>query len=237
MRISHQEFQSVEVEVADDVLCNNCGKSCCKGSEGHKRPHGLNEARVSGGYHSDALCDMTSYTFSLCEECLKAMFDKFAIKPLVHSDGEVIEYDPDWKEKAEASARAWQVKNREKIAPHLPKLLPAPWVRQNEGENEGDYGADVVFRRPDEGGFHVTVAFVGDDLLHVTVCRDMDVSRGPLEAVDRAITREEVEEARKIFAPWIEFDERLAHVRVMMGRDEATREKMVCVAFSKVVGQ
>lgn len=46
-------------------------------------PHGLVEARVSGGYHSFHLMDCTSYTFSLCEKCLRSLFDGFAVPPFV----------------------------------------------------------------------------------------------------------------------------------------------------------
>lgn len=50
--------------------------------EGHTNAYGLIEATVSGGYDSNALEDMESYTFSLCEPCLKVLFDTFKHPPL-----------------------------------------------------------------------------------------------------------------------------------------------------------
>lgn len=43
--------------------------------------NGLIEHTVCGVYGSDSLEDMTSYTFSLCEHCLKELFDTFATPP------------------------------------------------------------------------------------------------------------------------------------------------------------
>ena len=42
---------------------------------------GLVEITVEGQYLSPVLEDMEEYTFSICERCLKKMFDNFAIKP------------------------------------------------------------------------------------------------------------------------------------------------------------
>lgn len=46
-------------------------------------PHGLYEETVIGGYESYHLFDMTAYTFSFCEECLRKLFLQCKIKPLV----------------------------------------------------------------------------------------------------------------------------------------------------------
>jgi hypothetical protein len=55
-------------------------------------PHGLVGARVVGGYDSYHLFDATSYTFSLCELCLRKLFIDFKIKPVV-SDTDLDEVD------------------------------------------------------------------------------------------------------------------------------------------------
>lgn len=98
-----------EKEVTIEVLCNQCGESCCPPSScnvgtpvkwvpdvGHvviseeealalhgRDFYGLIEQTVSGGYFSsndeNGLCDMESYTFSLCEKCLKTIFKGFKI--------------------------------------------------------------------------------------------------------------------------------------------------------------
>jgi len=68
-----------EVEVVDDIICNNCGKSLSGPEPGDF--YGLVETMVRGGYSSDGLVDGEIYTFSLCETCLKKMFDAFKIPP------------------------------------------------------------------------------------------------------------------------------------------------------------
>jgi len=68
-----------------DVLCNLCGLSCVLGHQDHdlRRPHGLINQTVRGGYHSTpgnglgALDDTMSYKFSLCEFCLDWLFSQF----------------------------------------------------------------------------------------------------------------------------------------------------------------
>lgn len=62
-------------------ICNACGKSLCPESDGC--PYGLVEAKVSGGFNSPALSDCTNYEFSICENCLRKIFDEFAIKPMI----------------------------------------------------------------------------------------------------------------------------------------------------------
>lgn len=68
------------------ILCNQCGESCEsphypfpeEGSEAD-RAYGLINAKVRGHYCSHALTDLTEYTFSLCEPCLKKLFEGFKI--------------------------------------------------------------------------------------------------------------------------------------------------------------
>lgn len=43
--------------------------------------NGIIECTVEGVYGSDSLEDMTSYTFSVCEHCLREFFDTFKIAP------------------------------------------------------------------------------------------------------------------------------------------------------------
>ncbi len=50
-------------------------------------PMGLVEARVSGGFESEHLFDMTSYTFSMCEACLRELFDACKIGPKISGYG------------------------------------------------------------------------------------------------------------------------------------------------------
>ena len=79
MKTAHKEIEEVEVEVIDDVTCNKCEGSC---REVGMEDYGFNcliEHKITGGYGSAHLGDMTSYTFSLCEKCLVEMFDTFKI--------------------------------------------------------------------------------------------------------------------------------------------------------------
>lgn len=70
--------------------CNNCGgtleiKSAIyeeiNGKDAPLDLYGLVSASVSGNYESIHLSDCTTYSFSLCELCLRTMFDSFKIKP------------------------------------------------------------------------------------------------------------------------------------------------------------
>ena len=69
-------------------VCNKCGGSLCPPHS--TSPQGLVEHRVDGGYSSDYLTDCTSYSFSLCEKCLRDTFETFLIPPETSGmDGEV----------------------------------------------------------------------------------------------------------------------------------------------------
>lgn len=61
-----------------DAICNKCGESCrVSGSDESPIFEGLVECTVSGDYFSRSLEEMTQYTFSLCGECLKTLFNTF----------------------------------------------------------------------------------------------------------------------------------------------------------------
>lgn len=67
-------------------VCNGCGGGLCPDepeSDNPRSPHGLVEQTVSGGYDSYHLLDTTNYMFSLCEKCLRGLFDSFKIPPAV----------------------------------------------------------------------------------------------------------------------------------------------------------
>jgi hypothetical protein len=67
-----------------DKLCNYCGESLMLSfSDGESSAYGLVDAKVSGGYLSNHLCDLSIYRFSICEKCLRKLFGEFAIKPQV----------------------------------------------------------------------------------------------------------------------------------------------------------
>lgn len=68
-----------------DILCNLCGECMCPiGTMNEQYPHGLHNASVVGGYDSYHLFDMTEYTFSFCEKCLRQLFMKCKIKPQIN---------------------------------------------------------------------------------------------------------------------------------------------------------
>lgn len=65
-------------------VCNKCGE-CTRplGTHNETYPHGLENMDVRGGYDSYHLFDMTTYTFSLCEKCLRQLFNECKIPPQV----------------------------------------------------------------------------------------------------------------------------------------------------------
>jgi len=68
-----------------EILCNLCGECMCPlGTMNEQYPHGLYKAKVDGGYDSYHLWDMTQYTFSFCEKCLRQLFMQCKIKPTVN---------------------------------------------------------------------------------------------------------------------------------------------------------
>lgn len=64
------------VVAPESYVCNMCGGGMV-GDCGNIL--GLAGARVSGGPDSDGLSDMMSYRFSICEKCLRSMFEKFKV--------------------------------------------------------------------------------------------------------------------------------------------------------------
>jgi hypothetical protein len=77
-----------EVEVIEEILCNKCGESCIPGKHDEVYDaYGLIEKTARGGYWSPELYDDVSYTFSLCEKCLRELFDSFKIPPQTKGGG------------------------------------------------------------------------------------------------------------------------------------------------------
>lgn len=72
-----------------EILCNMCGGLMChdittpNGKWKCDSPHGLYKGRVEGGYESYHLFDMSAYTFSFCEGCLRKLFNQCKIPPVV----------------------------------------------------------------------------------------------------------------------------------------------------------
>lgn len=81
--------------------CNKCGGPMCppnSGPDGEDCPYGLVEHTVSGGYSSPALSDCTNYKFSMCEVCLRELFNSFKVPPVLgdYMDGaDAWAYDDD----------------------------------------------------------------------------------------------------------------------------------------------
>lgn len=90
-------------------ICNGCGKNPClkahTDSEGE--PYGIIDYKYSDAYASDALTDGTTYTFSLCEDCLRILFDGFVVPPNV---GNYLPggFDSYAEEKAYSIQRKWE---------------------------------------------------------------------------------------------------------------------------------
>src|SRR3984957_15570348 len=71
-----------------ELLCNMCGNSMAiiTGCPADNDICGLYNASVRGCYNSFHLFDMTTYTFSFCEQCLRTIFNQCKIKPNVEDD-------------------------------------------------------------------------------------------------------------------------------------------------------
>lgn len=82
--------------MSEDTLCNFCGDSmmlpCGNDPSAMPTPHGLVNARVSGGYFSEHLLDLVTYQFSLCEKCLRFIFDRCKVPVTVSNEGEKQHY-------------------------------------------------------------------------------------------------------------------------------------------------
>jgi hypothetical protein len=71
-----------KVRNPQEILCNLCGECMCPlGTHNEQSPNGLYLATVMGGYDSYELLDCHNYTFSLCEKCLRNIFQQAKIKP------------------------------------------------------------------------------------------------------------------------------------------------------------
>lgn len=95
------ETRTVEAEMVVDVLCNKCGRSQLQPppeiqadlgggivsvdaewiARAPRDVYGLPPTEVSSGYFSPVFSDGVRYKFSLCEWCLKELFDTFEHPP------------------------------------------------------------------------------------------------------------------------------------------------------------
>ena len=108
-----KEKTTKEVEEIVEILCNKCGKTCIAGrDDGIDDGYGLIEITVRGGYWSPSLYDDVSYTFSICEECLRELFDNFVIPPRTYGGGLVChgEREYETKEIREKNKKEWDKK-------------------------------------------------------------------------------------------------------------------------------
>ena len=97
----HQCSGTGFIRSRESYICNQCGGPLCTqdypdGYDTSKdpdfyTPNGLVEHSITGGYSSTELMDLTTYTFSLCERCLRNLFNQFKIPPHVS----VYNYDKD----------------------------------------------------------------------------------------------------------------------------------------------
>jgi hypothetical protein len=67
---------------AGSLVCNGCGGSMTDGSKHDGQvPCGIHQHVIHGQYGSPALSDCTTYTFSMCEHCLRTYFASCKIPP------------------------------------------------------------------------------------------------------------------------------------------------------------
>ncbi len=105
------------VRSGSSYVCNKCGGPMCPSPSSPNRlvPYGLVEEKVTGGYDSFHLLDLNTYKFSLCEECLRQLFDSFTFYPDVYYQGDKIEYSEDRKQYED---RVWR-----KSGGHIAKMF------------------------------------------------------------------------------------------------------------------
>lgn len=225
MKIARTVEKVVEVEEINDILCNKCGKSCQKGDPDFgKSPYGLIEGCVEGGYHSEALSDMTSYVFSLCEECLKVLFDACAIPPLVRSDGETLLYDPNWKENSKKRYESWKNDLCVETEPFTPPTPPG-WHKNFDGQR-------FVYSEAPDDRMSPTISFWRlENEFHITICRNHG---------ETPIDLAEVERIRAIFIPEIPLDPNHKDVEFMAAGEghrhtRSLDEPLALVSFRKAL--
>jgi hypothetical protein len=67
-----------------EILCNLCAVYVRPlGTMNENCGHGLEDISIAGGHNSYHLFDGTTYTFDLCEKCLRELFINCKIKPKV----------------------------------------------------------------------------------------------------------------------------------------------------------
>lgn len=107
-----------------EVLCNKCGGTCMlrPARDADPEQHGLIGAEVTGGIASVHLRDSTAYRFSLCEQCLAALFGAFKVPPEVeHLWGDGTKGPTTWAE----DRRERDVQAQSEIAARLDRAVLA----------------------------------------------------------------------------------------------------------------
>ena len=66
----------------ESYVCNGCGETI----QTDMNVTGLPELKLYGGPDSTHLLDMTRYAFSLCEHCLRQLFDRMTVPPDVSDE-------------------------------------------------------------------------------------------------------------------------------------------------------
>lgn len=85
-----------------EILCNYCGGSMHPDPSdvNWQTPDGLLNAKVTGNYSTNHLTDEVLYIFSLCERCLRQLFNLCVIPPKIYdsrSPSVELNYDADKK--------------------------------------------------------------------------------------------------------------------------------------------
>ena len=137
-----------------ELLCNLCGECMCPiGTMNETHPHGLYEAKVTGGYDSYHLFDLNTYIFSFCEKCLRQLFVQCKIKPTVYdtniSSGD-LEGEFTWEaDQGGYEERLWQ----DSDAPHQ-AYLAKKCNQQKDCPNDAVYS--IFYDWEDQGGLKFT---------------------------------------------------------------------------------
>lgn len=80
MKIIETTQKLQTVSEIKDIICNKCGNSCRFGPLNYE---GLIEVTFQSGFYSTIFGDCQEHSFSLCEPCLKELYETFKHSPLI----------------------------------------------------------------------------------------------------------------------------------------------------------
>ena len=88
-------FGRGKIEDTSNARCNLCNDLLCL--DGSVVPYGLHNVKIFGSFFSYYLLDEHSYTFNLCEKCIRNMFYTFKNPPKIRNTYGKVSYKKEKK--------------------------------------------------------------------------------------------------------------------------------------------